>query len=266
MSNKSSKDCGRKSRSLFPLGINHLLYTSHVGVIQMKMCTPMFAGAPLSKFPENQATTDESSISKWNKDMIYYSRYLMDLCVPWLEESPPLFERSACGFCSLINEWNKTSATFIEHQRFYVLSNFMMKGYRSSHNETAASTWQQQNADWWSEIKKTNHNIHHPENSPTNRCGTINTDDEAAGRLRSTDQHCIIVAALEGHEKKPIHYYALRKNYTSLMCASYMANHPYENLARSPISKQQNIHITNNLGDDSFSLTKNEIRNPQIKT
>jgi hypothetical protein len=46
-------------------------------------------------------------------------------------------------------------------------------------------------------MKKTNHNTHHPENFPTNRCGPMDTDDEAAGRLRSTDLHCIIVAALE---------------------------------------------------------------------
>ncbi len=151
----------------------------------------------------------------------------MDLCVPWLEESPPLFERSTSGCCSLINEWNKTSATLIEHQCFCVLSDFMMKGYRSSHNETAASARQQQNTDWWSEMKKTNHNIHHPENSPTNSCGPMDTDDEAIGRLRSTDLHRIIVAALEGHDKKHNHYHALRNIYTSLMCASYIANHPY---------------------------------------
>jgi hypothetical protein len=35
-----------------------------------------------------------------------------------------------------------------------------------------------------------------------------------------------------------------------------MANHPNENLARSPIFKQQNIHTTNNLDDVCFSLTK----------
>jgi hypothetical protein len=192
----------------------------------MKMCTPMFARAPPPQFPENRPTKDESSISKWNKDMIYYSRYLMDLCVPWFKKSSPLFERSTSGFCSLINEWNKKSATFIERQHFRVLSNFMTKGYQSSHNETASSAWQQQNADWWSEMKKTNHDTHHPENSPTNRCGTMDTDDEATGQLRSTDLHRIIVAALEGHEKQPIHYDALRNNYTSLMCASYMANHP----------------------------------------
>ncbi len=81
-------------------------------------------------------------------------------------------------------------------------------------------------------MKKTNHNIHHPENSPTTIRGTMDTDDEAAGRLRSTDLHRIIVAALEGHEKKTIHFHALRNNYISLMYASYMANHPYENVAR----------------------------------
>jgi hypothetical protein len=124
----------------------------------------MLAKAPPQKFPGNQPTKGESSISKWSKDMIYYSRYLMDLCVPWLEESSPLFERSMNGFCSLISAWNKKSATFIECQYFCVLSNFMTTGYWSSHNETAASAWQQQNADWWSEIKITDHDTHHPKN------------------------------------------------------------------------------------------------------
>ncbi len=84
----------------------------------------------------------------------------------------------------------------------------------------------------------------------------MDTDDEAAGRLRSTDLHCIIVAALKEQEKQPIHYHALRNNYTSLMFASYMANHPYKNVARSPIFKQQNIQTTNNLDGNSFLLSK----------
>jgi hypothetical protein len=52
LTNKSSKDCGHKPmkpRPTFKLGTHHLLYASHVGVIQMKMCTPMLAGAPPSK-------------------------------------------------------------------------------------------------------------------------------------------------------------------------------------------------------------------------
>ncbi len=40
------------------------------------------------------------------------------------------------------------------------------------------------------------------------------------------------------------------------MCASYIANHPYENVARSPIFKKQNIQTTNNLDGYSFSLSK----------
>jgi hypothetical protein len=84
----------------------------------------------------------------------------------------------------------------------------------------------------------------------------MDIDDEAAGRLRSTDLHRIIVAVLEGHDKQPIHYHALRNNYSSMMCASYMANHPYENVERSPIFKEKNIQTTNNLDGNSFSLSK----------
>ncbi len=49
LSNKSSKDRGRKPRPTFSLGINHPLYASHVRVIRMKMCMPMFARAPPPK-------------------------------------------------------------------------------------------------------------------------------------------------------------------------------------------------------------------------
>ncbi len=75
---------------------------------------------------------------------------------------------------------------------FSFLSNFITKGYRSSHNEVAASAWRQQNADWWSEMKnadwwsemkKTNTNIRHHENYSTTSCRPMDseTDDEAAG-------------------------------------------------------------------------------------
>ena len=40
------------------------------------------------------------------------------------------------------------------------------------------------------------------------------------------------------------------------MCASYIPDHPYENVARSPIYKEQNIQSTKNLDDNSFSLSK----------
>ena len=62
---------------------------------------------------------------------------------------------------------------------------FYDTGYRRRHNEVAASAWRQQNADWWSEMKKANTNIRHHENYSTTSCGPMDseTDDEAAGRL-----------------------------------------------------------------------------------
>lgn len=115
----------------------------------------MLAGAPPPKFPGNRPIDDdESRIHTWDIEMKYYSKYLIDLCVPWSDESELLFERSAKGFCELVNTWNRKLATFIERQRFHFLSNFMSKGNRSSHNEIAATAWRQRNADWWSEMKK----------------------------------------------------------------------------------------------------------------
>jgi hypothetical protein len=58
----------------------------------------------------------------------------------------PLFEIYTNRFCSLINAWNEKAVNFIEHQSFRVLSNFMTEEHQSSHNKTAASAWQQQNA------------------------------------------------------------------------------------------------------------------------
>ncbi len=70
------------------------------------------------------------------------------------------------------------------------------------------------------------------------------TDDEAARLLQSTDLHRIIVAALDGQDKKLHHFHVLRNSYISLICASYMANHPYEIEVRSPIFNQLNIRTT----------------------
>ncbi len=178
LAKKSDNSRGRKPRPGFQLGSGRPQYASHVGVICMKMCTPMLAGAPHPKFPGNRPIEDESHIFKWITDMKYYAEYLINLCVPWLDESLSSFERSAEGFCLLVHAWSSKSATFITHQRFCFLSNFMSKGHQSSHNKTAATVWRQRNTDWWSEMKTAKHNT-----SPLAK--TINKatilDDKAAG-------------------------------------------------------------------------------------
>ncbi len=110
--------------------------------------------------------------------MKYYAEYLINLCVPWSDESLPSFERSAKGFCLPVHAWSSKSATFIECQHFHFLSNFVSKGHRSSHNETAATTWRQCNTDWWSEMKTAKHDT-----SPLVKAmdKATDLDDEAAG-------------------------------------------------------------------------------------
>jgi hypothetical protein len=115
-SKNTKNDRGQKPQPTFLLGVNHPLYSSHVGVIRMKMCTPMLAGTPPPKFPGNQLIDDESRIHTWDIEMRYYSKYLIDLFVPWSDESRLLFERSAIGFSTLVNTWNRKSVTFIERQ------------------------------------------------------------------------------------------------------------------------------------------------------
>jgi hypothetical protein len=159
----------------------------------------MLARAPPPKFPGNPPIEDESRISKWITDMKYYAEYLINLCVPWLDESLPSFERSAEGFCLLVHAWSSKSATFIERQRFHFLSNFMSKEHQSSHNKTAATAWCQHNTDWWSEMKTAKHDT-----SPLAKAmdKATDLDDEATGQLNSTDLYRITTAALEGSDKR----------------------------------------------------------------
>jgi hypothetical protein len=62
LAKKTGNIRGHKPRPGFQLGSGHPLYASHVGVICMKMCTPMLAGAPPPKFFGNRPIKDESHI------------------------------------------------------------------------------------------------------------------------------------------------------------------------------------------------------------
>ena len=49
------------------------------------------------------------------------------------------------------------------------------------------------------------------------------------------------------------------------MCSSYMANHPYEIEARSPIFKQLNNKTTDEIDDHCFSLSKMRLEIHKLK-
>ena len=136
--------------------------------------------------------------------MKYYSKYLIDLCVPWSGESRLLFKRSAIGFCLLLNELNRKSATFIECQRYRSLSNLypqdivaVIMKLQLLHGSNEMPTGGQK-----SKQKQTNKKLFTSAKSTTPIDQTKHLDDEAAGKLSYSDLHRIITTALEGGYKQ----------------------------------------------------------------
>ncbi len=130
----------------------------------------------------------------------------------------------------------------------------MTKGHQCSRNETAATASRQQNADWWSEMKKSKHDTSPTANMASTTGGVMDMDDGAAGQLSSTDLHWIIAAAVEGHANQQLTYHALRNNFISLMCSSYLRKHTHEGTTSSPVFTQQSIMHNDNLTKNSISI------------
>ena len=136
------------------------------------------------------------------------------------------------------------------------LSNFISKAYPSSHNETSATAWRQQNADWWSDAKKTNQNNSTSAKSTTPINQAKHLDDEAAGKLSYSDLHCIITAALERGYKQQQAYRALANNYASLVCSFQMTIKPDTKSIASSIFKQnKHVHLEQDK-ENTVSLTE----------
>ncbi len=117
--NIEGKECnnnkGRPKRFGFDLGENHPLYRTHQGVIRCKMLTPILAGKPPPKFPGNRPAEEEQH-RKWHKEMEYFAKYMLDMMVPWYDDTTPLFPRDSSGFCTMAESWNSITAHFICQQ------------------------------------------------------------------------------------------------------------------------------------------------------
>jgi hypothetical protein len=80
------------------------------------------------------------------------------------------------------------------------------------------------------------------------------SDDEAAGRLSSTESYRITSAALKGHIKQHFAYQALSINYTSLMCSSNLTHCIHKVIPPSPDFIQHNIFDNAKLTENITSL------------
>ena len=133
---------GRHPRPWFELGDNHPLHDEYGAFLRAKMQTPMLAGAPPPTFPGNKPLDLELQL-QWRRDLDKYTKYMMDMILPWCTKNDHLmeFERTGDGFLQLIHEWDRKSAALINQMRFRFLHNIMCSQHRSSQNETAAGAW-----------------------------------------------------------------------------------------------------------------------------
>jgi hypothetical protein len=114
----------------------------------MKMCTPILAGAPPPKSPGNQPTKDESSISKWNKDMIFYSRYLMDYVAYSCRNPPDSCFLHSCGIFFQGNHDSCSTVTFLEPPQETCLYGAYVGSYIGIKKELSISCVLQAPASW----------------------------------------------------------------------------------------------------------------------
>jgi hypothetical protein len=131
----------------------------------------------------------------------------------------------------------------------------MTKGHQSSTNETNATAWRQRNANWWSEMKKANHDTTPTAKMANTTGGVMNMNDKATGQFSSTALNCTIAASVERHDKQHLAYHELRNNCTSLMCSSNQRKHTHDCTTLSPVFMQHNIMHNANLTKNTISLT-----------
>ncbi len=85
---------------------------------------------------------------------------------------------------------------------------------------------------------------------------TTNLNDEAARRLRHSDLHRIITAALEGKQKQQHAYRVLANNYESLMSSFKMKFHSEKESITSSIFIQNGCEHLEDDTENAISLSK----------
>ena len=77
----------------------------------------------MPKFPGNKPVgCDIVERESWDKEMLLFVRYIIDMVLPWSHSDAGKFPRTVEGFATLIKTWNKRSASILNRQRFRFFS------------------------------------------------------------------------------------------------------------------------------------------------
>ena len=201
------------ARPVYSVGLEHPLYESHVAVIRTKFKTAVLAGRPPPVFPGNRPI-DKDQRRIWLDDMMYYSKYIMGLFLPWNGVSDSSFPFNPGGFLSLLDQWDKKGASFINKGRVNYISNIISKSYRSSSNESTSAAWRERNVDYWVEFNRKDS----CGKKPSVFVSENDRGDEETSAVSSSEVYRIAVSASCSKQKPmKLSYSSISDGYKSLL-------------------------------------------------
>lgn len=106
------------------------------------MLTPMFGGPP----PPSCSRQKQNG-----KKIDSIANYIISVAVPWNYDERPAFELSASGMTRLCAQWDNSSASFVNRQRYRQVHHFIQKRIRQSDHEITCLDWRARNATRWKE-------------------------------------------------------------------------------------------------------------------
>lgn len=215
---------GRPKRRGFDLPPGHPLSPAFQGFIRTKFRTAMLGGPP----PPHLAKDGQAPAS--------LSQYLLSMVLPWnIETGVPDAELNPDGLVNLCREWNRSTASFVNRQRYHFVENLLQKGHRCARNEKACSEWRSRDAAFWAD------SMHeHPlEEPPYSGVGPDQTssDHVADGTLATQAELYALTSAAAAKDLASIeNARAMRATFWSLFPPDLRCEaSPTDNEASSPI-------------------------------
>jgi hypothetical protein len=215
---KPKTGAGRPPRHRFLLGEQHKLFSHYDAVLRAKQHTPMLGGGPTPKYPGTRPSGAKKR-RQWYIDIKPLAEFLIDMLVPWKSGEPLTFSRDGDGLMAMFDQWDRSTATLINRQRFRYAFNIVSKLHRRSSHEQLAREWRARNRQVWDKGFQPSNGTFR--GSAGNRYGD---DDEAAGRL-SQESVLEVTQELQGEwtRKRLKHVAKLTATVSDMFDKSYAA-------------------------------------------